>query len=364
MPAQPSFRRAASPALPVHGYGCPEDILEAMLQSLQDGAVHRRPPLPAVAGTPLLRFIEIGLALRACVQDAARHAYLVARLLPHRALMVGALPVNLQPRGMLPALAPEEQEAHGFRALEQIDDAELRDWVIADCGMIYGELERHELDNYFDVIAPHLRPGGVMFDLGSGLGKVVLSAALSLPFARCVGVELLPYRHRLASRRRQALLEQVGAALAALPQPLRRGHTLRLPNGQSAPAAHLLDLADRIELLESDMFDADLRQASLVFLYSTCFGPLMGALADKLARELPEHSLVSTTTYPLQHPAFRLIENFGPDSAAWTSLFLYQRLGPPGPWPPSAVPDLHVPDAAEWSASLHALLSSMQAVQA
>lgn len=349
--------------MPVQAFSHPEDILVAMLQSVQDGAVHPRPPLQPVAGTALLRFIEIGLALRACVRDPARRDYLVRRLLPHRSLIVGPLPVNLQARGMLPDMAPAEQAAHGFRALEEISDDDLRDWVIADCGMIYGELERHELDNYFDVVAPHLAPGGVMFDLGSGLGKVVMSAAISLPFERCVGVELLPYRHRIAIRRRQQLLELAAQGLRELPRPLREGDTLRLPGGRSAQASHLLALAGRIALREADMFDADLRQASLVFLYSTCFGPLMGALADKLAREVPQDCLVTTTTYPLQHPAFQLVENFAPDSAAWTSLFVYRRVGRPGPCAPSAPPSLHVPDADEWSASVHALLASMEAAE-
>ena len=34
-------------------------------------------------------------------------------------------------------------------------------------------------------------PGGVCYDLGSGVGRPVFAAALLHPFARCVGIEIL-----------------------------------------------------------------------------------------------------------------------------------------------------------------------------
>ena len=99
---------------------------------------------------------------------------------------------------------------------------------------------------------------------------------------------------------------------------------------------------------EQDMFQADVSDASLVFIYSTCFAPLMDALAAKLAREVRQGCLVSCTTFPLSHPAFRLLRHFPAQTIAWTGVFLYQRVGEPdgSALPPPAY--LYAPDPDEW----------------
>jgi hypothetical protein len=313
-PAVP-YRSSDPDRAPVTAFLGVEDIQEAMLQQLQGGELHQRLTLDAQRDAPLRQFIDIGLALRACLRDPAQRDYLMQRLWPCADVIIGALPAGIQPQGLLPELSPAEQQAPGLRPLSQVSDDEIRQWVMQDGSMIYGELKRYELENYFDAIAPLLRRHGTMYDLGSGLGKVVMSAALSLPFQRCVGVELLAYRHRMAQQRLQGLLALRDQALQALPpQPS--------PHGSDAIA-----LERRVELRQQDMFDTNLADASLVFIYSTCFGPLMQALADKLARELPQHALVSTTTYALRHPAFRLVREFPPNTLAWTVVYVYERIG-------------------------------------
>jgi hypothetical protein len=107
---------------------------------------------------------------------------------------------------------------------------------------------------------------------------------------------------------------------------LERDEPLQLPSGTQAITAHLLDLRSRNHLLEQDMFDADVSNARLVFIYSTYFGPLI-ALGDKLARELPRHALVSTTSWPLRHSAFGLVQQFDSLSIAYTTVFLYVCVG-------------------------------------
>lgn len=344
MQSAPAFRTRETAAQPVAGFRHPGDLFEALFQSIQGGEKHVRPPLELTPGSPFLPFIEIGYALRACVEDKSRRDYLLQRLLPHRSAIIGTLPASLLPHGMLPRTAPPP----GFRPLEQISDAELRAWLVEDGGLIYGELQRFELENYFDAIATVIRPGGVMVDLGSGLGKVVMSAALAFPFARCIGVELMGYRHTLAVRRLDALLALAREGLAALPTPLTPDTPLQLPFGGEANGRHLLDLASRIAFIEADMFNVDVRGASLVFMYSTCFGPLMGAIGEKLAREMQEGALVSTTTYPLNHPAFKLLCKFPAGTVAWTSVMLYQRTGASQALSPPEPSVTYEQDPAEW----------------
>jgi hypothetical protein len=351
----PTFRTEDRPTAPVQRFRQAADIFEALFQSVQGGEAHARPALDLSPDSPFLPFLEIGFALRDCLEKPLRHDYLLERLRPHLSVMIGTLPASIMPMGMLPKLAP----LPSFRQLEDISDAEVRDWLIQEGGLIYGEMQRFELENYFDAIKPFLPPGGVMVDLGSGLGKVVMTAALTLPFTRCIGVELLNYRHRLAQERLVRLLTLARQGLASLPEALTLETPLQLPSGATANGRHLLDLGSRILFLENDMFKVDVRGASLVFLYSTCFGPLMDAISDKLARELPEGALVSTTTYPIKHPAFRLLQAHAPGTLAWTSLMIYQRIGPEMAQPASEARYLHQPDADAWEARARVDLDAM-----
>lgn len=348
--AAAGWRSEDAPLVPVTAFRTPADIIEALLQSVQGGEKHVRPLLELLPDSQFLSFIEIGYALRACLEDQTQRDYLLQRLRPHLDVLVDTLPANIKPHGML----PRQPAPPMFRPLAQIDDAELRQWLIDDAGLVYGELARYELDNLFDVIAPLLRPDSVMIDLGSGLGKVVMSAALVLPLRRCIGVEHLGYRHRMAQQRLHNLLALAERGLAALPQPLAQTAPLVLPasmaDGQPcfATGRHLTALAERIGFIEGDMFDADVGEADFIFLYSTCFGPQMDALADKLAHELREGALVSTTTYPLRHPGFTLRHYFPAGTVAWTSVMVYERSGALAGLPPADLSRQYMPDAAEW----------------
>lgn len=354
---QPTFRTGNRPAAPVQRFRHPADIFEALFQSVQGDESHARPTLDLNPDSPFLPFLEIGYALRACLEKPARHDYLLQRLRPHLSVMIGTLPASILPMGMLPKLAP----LPGFRKLEEIAEEELRDWLIQEGGLIYGEMQRFELENYFDAVKPFLPPGGVMVDLGSGLGKVVMTAALTLPFTRCIGVELLNYRHRLAQERLVRLLTLARQGLESLPEPLTLETPLQLPSGVMASGRHLLDLGSRILFLENDMFKVDVRGASLVFLYSTCFGPLMDAISDKLARELLEGALVSTTTYPINHPAFHLLQSYAPGILSWTTVMIYQRSGLEMAVPVLEPRYLHQPDADAWEARARGDLAAMMA---
>ncbi|KQW87851.1 histone methylation protein DOT1-like protein [Massilia sp. Root418] len=351
-PNTPAWRRADRPAAVPSACATAEDVLAALLDSVEGGELHVRPLRALLDSGRFARFTEIGLALRRAFRDPSRRGYFIARMKPHLRYVIGLLPASIQRHGMLP---PEPAPpAPGTLELEQVSDAELRQWLVDDGSLIYGEFQRYELENYFDAIRRYVAPGGEMMDLGSGLGKVVMSAALALPFARCTGVELMGYRHGMAVERRARLLDRAQGLLAALsPQGVDADAPLALPFGHAATLRHLLALDARIVLREQNMFEADVSRASLVFIYSTCFAPLMDALAAKLARELPQGCLVSCTTFPLAHPAFRLLHHFPSNSVAWTSVFVYQRMGPADGPAPQPV-HLYAPDPDEWEAGVRA----------
>lgn len=297
-----------------------------MRQAISSGAQHLRPMLDDALSA---RYVEIGLAVREAFRLPELRESFIARLKPHRRLIAGSIPAGIQQHGLLPESSPT-------RSLSEISDADLAQWLIDDGRLIYGEFTQQELDNYFNEMAPWLPPQGHFIDLGSGLGKVVMSAALAFPGLRCTGVELLNYRHEMA----QVRLAKMLAAGAA--------------ESRFVAAA----VASRIRLLQQDMFDADISDASLVYIYSTCFAPLMDRLAEKLARELKPGALVTTVTFPLQHPAFELVKQFAPPKVAWTTVFLYRRRGELEPAPQSSGQCLYEPDGAAWEYAVRAAFTA------
>lgn len=115
-------------------------------------------------------------------------------------------------------------------------------------------------------VCPNAGEGREFVDLGSGLGKMVIVAALSGLFERARGVELLTELHEAAT-----------SARAAFDDALARG------DGEVIEAAR----ACEVTLDEGDLLNYDVSSADVVYIHATCFTPqLLSALALKLASEL------------------------------------------------------------------------------
>src|SRR5205823_2256234 len=78
---------------------------------------------------------------------------------------------------------------------------------IEKCGgnPTYGEILSPSLAQLIQKLA--LTKNDVLFDLGSGAGKVCIQVALSSP-AKAVGIELSATRHALAQKIKQKLIEE------------------------------------------------------------------------------------------------------------------------------------------------------------
>ena len=97
-------------------------------------------------------------------------------------------------------------------------------------------------------------PRDVVYDLGAGDGRVVIYAAKHFG-ARGVGIEI-------------------------------EGHRVK----EARQAAKEAGVASRVKFVEQDLFKADIRQASVVFLY--LYTAVMARLQDKLRTELRPGSRV------------------------------------------------------------------------
>lgn len=181
----------------------------------------------------------------------------------------------------------------------------------------YGEVTLESLDEAFDYVGA--RPGELFIDLGSGVGKAVLAAALARPFTACVGVELLPALSAVAEQKAAKL--QVDRAAGQLPW---------LPNPDVQVA-----LREGNFLVDLDLSRLPGTTTAVVYCFATCLQQqTVQTLAEKLATELPVGSRVMIISKQLPD---NVLPRLAPLGRGWVDLrmahngealttFVYQRL--------------------------------------
>jgi len=162
---------------------------------------------------------------------------------------------------------------------------------------VYGEINNAEFLNLLRRVNP--KPGEVFYDLGSGVGKTVILAALSYPFEKVCGIEQI---------------QDLSDLSKACAQGLR-----------SKKAAQELLGKTRIEFIQGDFFDIDFSDANIVYINATAFMDIWQELSVKL-ESLKPGSRVLVVGRQLLSDSFYLIES---DLAlmTWgkTMLHVYQR---------------------------------------
>jgi len=118
----------------------------------------------------------------------------------------------------------------------------------------YGEISYEAVDKVLNDLC--ITQEDVLYDLGSGVGKVVLQGYLSFPFKKTVGVELSKKRYDQSVEAKN-LLEKKG----------------------------LLNAKRPLMFLQEDFTESNLDDATVVYMGSTCYSDeLMEALVEKLAK--------------------------------------------------------------------------------
>lgn len=110
-----------------------------------------------------------------------------------------------------------------------------------------------------------LRDEIIFYDLGSGVGKLVVQAYMELPrVSRAIGIELAPFRHQHAV-----------AAWDELESSARDARDSR----EDTPKA-------TVDFFQEDIFEADISKATHLYVSSLCFSDdMMHQLATKLELE-------------------------------------------------------------------------------
>lgn len=321
------------------------NIMAEALSCLEGGQFHRREQVRSLSDLSLDHFLHIGRILKACAQNEEMIEPLLDRLVVHADVVIGPLPPGIQRHGLVSdstdSLTTETLES----ALRAISDEDLRQWIIDDCSLIYGELGSDELKAYFEAVNELGGDRSSFVDLGSGLGKVVMTAALSTKFDSYVGVELVPYRHRLAEERYTKFCETISSELAKVEGEISESGEDRDVRNKALESIRVIPA--KISLEQGDMFDFNVSGASLIFMYSTCFGSLMDRVAQKIANEAPPGCLISTTTFGLNHPGFRPLKHYQAGEMAWTDVRFYERVGV-GPWEEQIMPKAPSSAGEDW----------------
>ena len=149
---------------------------------------------------------------------------------------------------------------------------------------LYGELTPAGCARLIEEL--DLGPRDVFYDLGSGVGKVVLQVAIASPIKRCVGYELSETRCQLA---RSTLLR-------ARRQGLIRARTT--------------------VFRQLDMLKAPMQDATVVYTCTTAFTErFMKSLMNKLARQPKPLTVVALGELD-EHRSFELLKAF-PVRTSW-----------------------------------------------
>ena len=115
----------------------------------------------------------------------------------------------------------------------------------------------------------------VFYDLGSGIGKIVITMASLVPSITSKGVELVNERHNMAMTAYRNIKEQ--------------------------------SVRSRVEFIHGSMLDRSLSDAAWIYVSNLCFSSeINDQLSEKLGRELQVNALI-VSSKPLDHPSLQLI---------------------------------------------------------
>ncbi|NCT57322.1 MAG: hypothetical protein GW760_06420 [Legionella sp.] len=150
---------------------------------------------------------------------------------------------------------------------------------------IYGEIDLLAFHKMIEKAEP--KEGAIFYDLGSGAGKAVFSAALYFDFNRCVGIELMDvlYKKSLVS--------------------LSKAHAI-LKSSAFVGDVYEQKLS-KISFVKHDFLTYDFSDADIIYLAATCLSEqTLGNLINKISMT-KRGTRVMIATKKIDHDAFELV---------------------------------------------------------
>ncbi|CAK4105133.1 unnamed protein product [Aphanomyces euteiches] len=160
---------------------------------------------------------------------------------------------------------------------------------------VYGEIAFFPFADIIQSVTTELT-GGVFYDLGSGVGKAVVAAALVHKFDKAVGIELLKPLVDFSHGRVDKLLETNDVV------------------GQT------------ISYICGSFFDHSWRDGDVVFSHSTCFTPSMWQRISKDAEKLKQGAYFISVSHILASPLFEVLRTLTlPMSWGMCTIYIQRR---------------------------------------
>ncbi|MCS5707375.1 methyltransferase domain-containing protein [Candidatus Berkiella cookevillensis] len=161
---------------------------------------------------------------------------------------------------------------------------------------LYGEIDLLNFIYILDKLNPNTED--VFYDLGSGAGKAVFTAATAFPFKKAVGIEIIPELITLSRSR------------------LAKYHEQPFDN-----ISHC-----QIQFIQGDFLEIPLKDATIVFVNATAFSARFWQYVLQKLIALPKNTRVIINTHTLPEQYFNLIsQDYEIMSWGLTRVSLYQR---------------------------------------
>lgn len=162
----------------------------------------------------------------------------------------------------------------------------------------YGEITYESLEKLIDKLG--ITETDVIYDLGSGVGKVITQCYLTTPVKKAVGSELSPTRVKNAQEVKKQLETD---------KKIKRGHT--------------------IEFRTEDIANTDLSDASIVYMCSTCFShDLLKKITENAAKSKKRNLRIVTLKQLPENKDFKLSDEMRL-KMTWSSnvpVYIYERV--------------------------------------
>jgi SAM-dependent methyltransferase len=158
---------------------------------------------------------------------------------------------------------------------------------ITEDSFVYGEIDFLSFFSLLEKTRP--QPGEVFYDLGSGSGKAVFTAALHYDFSKVIGIEFLKGLHSVATdniKKAEHIIKTHDRYF--IPTYQQRISTIDFSNGN---------------FLEYDISDGD-----IIFINATCFHYYLWEKIIESLALLKSGSRIIVTSKKIQNPAFELLQ--------------------------------------------------------
>ncbi|MDH5547454.1 MAG: hypothetical protein OEZ43_17885 [Gammaproteobacteria bacterium] len=184
---------------------------------------------------------------------------------------------------------------HGYVDLSEREEAHLR---LIKSSSTYGEITNIAAQKLIDYIG--LGPDDVFYDLGSGVGKLVIQTAMCSPAKKIVGIEFSRQRIKMA---RMGLAE--------------------------AKAQDLLECS-QVKFVCSDLMRRNLNDATVIYSCSTAFPPRFFRKMVKKLEGMRSGFVFISLSEIKNNPYFDLIDTLRLNMS-WlpnTPVYVYERVDP------------------------------------